>query len=312
MLRSLFLFVVLAPFCLFATGSTVPVVDLDLFFSDEVDKQEQFIHELGQSLLEYGCVAIENSGISADLKERALDEAKNYFSLPFEEKLKGISPRWAHGYTPMRGGVSKEYDQGDVKEFYHLTGSSHPEALWPKSCPEFQYVMTEFHERFEELSRHLLQAIALFLGHEETLLSDLIQEGSSTLRVLHYPPVKTHSQPGEVRCHEHFDLNVLTLIPKPTHKGLQILTPRGDWIDVDVPDGAVILSPSTFLGYVTNNQIPATLHRVANSETEDHRYSFPFFAAPYPDAILPILHVDGVEFSELSYGEILDDFINHS
>jgi isopenicillin N synthase-like dioxygenase len=276
--------------------TTIPCIDLDHFLTADENSKKQFVEEFGTAMEKIGCVAIKNSGISITEQEDALTASKHYFQLPLEEKMRAYTGNGLQGYVPFQQEHAKNYSIGDLKEYYHLTGTSMPEHLWPKSQPQFKEKMLSFYDACDVLTRELLVALGLYLKcDDEKVLANLIGEGSSILRVLHYPAVDLEeAKAGAVRSHEHEDINLMTIMPKASAPGLQIKTKTGVWIDVIVPDHTVIVTPSELMGHITNQRISATTHRVVNPQEGDssERYSFPFFTSPPLDKMLPLLDAE--------------------
>lgn len=273
---------------------TVPCLDLMAFLEGSLSERRAFIEQFGRTLEEIGCVGIENSGISPGLQEAAHIEAVKYFRLPEKIKMQAYSSNGFQGYAPLGRERAKDDQIGDFKEFYHATGSTQPEFLWPKVQPSFKQVMTSLYEACEECMHNLLVAIAIYLGYEdqETAIADLLGTGNSILRILHYPPIDEQAaKSGAVRSAEHKDMNIMTLIPKASAPGHQIKMKNGRWLHVVIPDNAVIVSPSEILATLTHQKIRGVTHRVVNPPDGDlsARYSFPFFALPHCNRAIPNL-----------------------
>lgn len=61
----------------------------------------------------------------------------------------------------------------------------------------------------------------------------------------------------------------------PSVKGLQVLNKAGDWIDVPVIPGTLVVNIGQAFEVVTHGVCKATIHRVLSSG--DERFSIPFF-----------------------------------
>ena len=71
--------------------------------------------------------------------------------------------------------------------------------------------------------------------------------------------------------------------------GLQAQHRNGDWIDINAPDGALVVNAGDMLQRLTAGLIPSTTHRVLNPSTaraKFPRYSFPFFLHPNQDYLI--------------------------
>lgn len=127
------------------------------------------------------------------------------------------------------------------------------------------------------------------------------------MRILHYPPIDDAAHPNAMRSAPHEDIGVMTVIPRATEAGLQVLKRSGEWLDVNVPEGAAIINAGDALQYITG--IPSTTHRVINSPAHRHRYSIPFFGN-FPAAFtLNVMQTGSGKgnVSPITYGEFLNE-----
>ena len=75
-----------------------------------------------------------------------------------------------------------------------------------------------------------------------------------------------------------------------TEPGLQLLTRKGEWLDIEPVPGQLIVDTGDMMQRITNGRIPATTHRVlAPPGPNKERYSVPFFVHPRPDVRLDVL-----------------------
>ena len=73
-------------------------------------------------------------------------------------------------------------------------------------------------------------------------LSEMIVDSEDTLlRIIHYPPLDGPIPAGAVRAAAHEDINLITLLPAATAKGLQVKTKQNQWIDVPCDSGWLII-----------------------------------------------------------------------
>jgi isopenicillin N synthase-like dioxygenase len=136
----------------------------------------------------------------------------------------------------------------------------------------------------------LLEAFSIYLGQDANYLPDMAQDGSSIIRVIHYPVCEGFDEPGVMRAAQHEDINLMTLLPESTASGLELLTRDGEWLPIHAIEGQMIVDTGDMMRRITNTTIPATTHRVVNpGGAPTPRYSMPFFVHPHPDAMLEVL-----------------------
>lgn len=272
-------------------AETLPVLSMRARRADP----EGFARAMGESYARFGFAVIGEHGLAAATIAGALDAAKAFFALPQADKLRyriegGAGQR---GYVPFGIEAAKDAAQVDLKEFWHVgrelpAGHAYrqfmPENVWPQEIPGFRRDVYALYAALDALGAELLQSIALFLGLAPDFFAAATADGNSVLRLLHYPP--TPPKPQGVRAAAHEDINVITLLLGAEEAGLQLLTREGRWLDVDPPDGALVVNVGDMLQRLTNNRLPSTTHRVVNPVPERAhlpRYSIPFFLHFAPD-----------------------------
>jgi isopenicillin N synthase-like dioxygenase len=279
--------------------STIPVVSLpDFHGSPEV--RARFVRTLGEGLEQFGFVAVTDHGIPVDLLHHAYDLARATFALPEDVKRRYETPENGRqrGYTSMGVEHAKDARLPDLKEFWHVgrtLPADHPLRLSGAVPPNQHPAEVEgFAENFdalfasvEDFANRLLDAVGVFLDLPPGTFRDLVRDGNSVLRLIHYPDTGVAQIPGAVRAAQHEDINLLTVLPASTRPGLELLTRDGRWMAVETPPDVMICDTGDMMALLTNGRLPATTHRVVNPEQSDGgRLSMPFFLHPRPDAVL--------------------------
>ena len=248
-----------------------------------------FADELGASFARYGFAVISDHGLDEARIAAGVDDAKAFFALPADVKMKYHQPGTggARGYTPFGTEAAKDADVVDLKEFWH-TGRDLPEGhpyrrymrdnVWPAEVPAFEPDVKWMYGALDDLGVRVLRAIARYLKLDDNFFDDTVRLGNSVLRLLHYPPVPADA-PG-VRAGAHEDINVITLLLGAEEAGLQVKDRTGEWLPINPPAGAVVCNIGDMLQRLTNHVLPSTSHRVVNPAPERRgfaRYSTPFF-----------------------------------
>jgi isopenicillin N synthase-like dioxygenase len=281
----------------------IPSVDLSDFLSNDTTKQENFVKQLGSAYEGIGFVAVKNHGISKDLIDNLYDQIQRFFALPESVKKKydipGIGGQ--RGYTPFGKEHAKGKSAGDLKEFWHFgqfvedndpIKKEYPDNVDVEELSTFLSTGKQAYQTFEDTGRHLLRAIAIHLGLEETYFNDKIHNGNSILRPIHYPPITGEIEDGAVRAGEHEDINLITLLVGASADGLQVLNKQNEWISVTEIQDHIVVNVGDMLQRLTNNRLKSTTHRVVNPPKEllgTSRYSVPFFLHPRSDMKLDCL-----------------------
>jgi isopenicillin N synthase-like dioxygenase len=272
-----------------------------LSMRDRRDDPDGFAQAMGESYARFGFAIVRDHGLDAGVIERALAATKAYFALPDAVKRRyhiagGGGQR---GYTPFGVEAAKGADKVDLKEFWHVgreIGEAHryrmymPHNVWPAEIATFREDVYGLYAALDALGLELLESIAQFLELPGDFFRAPVRDGNSVLRLLHYPP--TPPQPEGVRAEAHEDINVITLLLGAEEAGLQLLTGEGDWLDVNPPEGALVVNVGDMLQRLTNDRLRSTTHRVVNPAPERAhlpRYSIPFFLHFAPDYLIETL-----------------------
>lgn len=304
----------------------VPSLDLADFLSGDKERKQNFVQELGQAYQNIGFVAIKNHGLSDALTARLYSAIKQFFALPDEIKMKYHLAEIAgqRGYTPKGKEHAKGRNTGDLKEFYHVgqevegddpVREQYPANIWPAEVPEMEEACITAYKTLEKAGKHMLQAIALFLGLDEFYFEDKVRNGNSILRPIHYYPIENpDSVPADaVRAAEHGDINLITLLMGASADGLQVLRRDGQWIPITALPDQVVVNVGDMLARHTNDRLKSTIHRVVNPPREKmntSRFSIPFFMHPRSEMDLSVLPgcVDAenpVKYEPIRAGEFL-------
>jgi len=277
-------------------AKTIPWIDMDKFINGTEEEKFQTAIEFGKAFETLGFVAVTNIGIDQDVVERAYSTAEDYFNLPIETKMMHCTGQGLSGYIPYGHEHAKNNPIPDLKEMYQNLGYSNPENLWPNNdLPQFKQDMYALYRQLQGCVKHCLKATAISLGYtgkQETILSDMLGDGKSLMRILHYPAIDPSTMPPRaIRAASHEDICMMTVIPRPTATGLQVRLHDGTWMDVVVPEGSAIINAGDTLSRITNYKIPSTTHRVVNPANHDgsERYSVPFFGQPSLDDMICVL-----------------------
>jgi isopenicillin N synthase-like dioxygenase len=254
---------------------------------------------------------------SHDVPSAMLDEAYGmlqlFFSQSPEDKQKFVAPG-THGQTGYTGLLVETAASSEVPDWKEMLNWGvqlpaghplrrkfphvYPDQVLPEAVvPGITRVLTEFHHRIHDTQRRFLRIIALGLGCNELLFDDMLGDGATLTRAIHYPSMKlapTTPKPGQSAATEdyiwagaHADINLITALPRATTRGLQVQLGDGSWVDAIAPDGQMIINSGMMLEHLSNGRIGSGWHRViAGPEQTEDRYSVVQFCHPTPWTIL--------------------------
>ncbi len=272
---------------------TIPVLDLQDFIGNPKEgsqrsqrrsqKADAFTQSFGQALSEFGFFTLVNHGVEQRIIDAAYGAAEAFFALPEETKAQYDLDRLKgqRGFTCFGKEHAKNSSAPDLKEFWHV---GRLENVWPREVPQFEPVMSTLFQQLEICASHLMEACAQYLQQPSCFFSPQVAEGSTILRVIHYPPIPPDVAPASQRSAPHEDINLITLLCEATTPGLELLKPDGEWLPIHTGPGQIIVDTGDMLQALSNGLLKSTTHRVVNpNSSRDRRFSMPFFVHPRPE-----------------------------
>ena len=264
----------------------IPSVDLGDFLSDDINKRNDFIENIGKAYEDIGFVALKGHFLDKDLVDELYNQVRDFFSLPDETKSKyeiqGLAGQ--RGYTSFGKEHAKGRTTGDLKEFFHFgqhlppdNGEEYPENVLVDERPDFNAVGQKTFAALEKTGCFVLRALAIHLGLDELYFDPFVKGGNSILRAIHYPPITEEPKNAE-RAAAHGDINLITLLMGAQGRGLQVQNHQGEWIDAIAEEDELVINVGDMLSRHTNNKLKSTIHRVVNppkSAWHSSRYSIP-------------------------------------
>jgi isopenicillin N synthase-like dioxygenase len=280
-----------------STPAAVPVIDLAPLLNGDAGARQAVAEAIGRACTEIGFFSVVGHGVPADLVERTDAAARAFFDQPPEAKARvPLRPNGA-GYSPLQGealaATRGQANPADLKESFNA-GADFSANVWPEAPDALRLAVTEYFQAMAGLAEALMQAFALALGLPADYFASHIDRPQSFLRVINYPAPATAPLPGQLRAGAHSDYGTLTILrSENVAGGLQVYSRAGEWLDVQVPPGALVINIGDMLMRWTNDRWVSTLHRVVNppaaQASRSRRQSLVFFHNPNPDAVIACL-----------------------
>jgi len=297
----------------------VPSLSLMNYINGTTSDQIKFVDDLMFGLKEYGFIILNEHTVDQSKVDEAYDMVKAFFKLPVAQKLTYAGVEGGQrGYTPFGMEHAKNNPYPDLKEFWHvgrdLAATSqykgiYPENVWPSEISNFKAAFQSLYTSMDLTANTLLEAIGKGLDVPANFFAEMINDGNSILRTIHYPPTKGHDTETSIRAAAHEDINLITMLVGATSSGLQLLDRDGTWLDVDSKPGQLVVDTGDMMARLTNNLLPATTHRVVNPDNDgSERFSMPYFVHPHSNAslaCLPSCVGAGKKFEDITAGDFL-------
>jgi isopenicillin N synthase-like dioxygenase len=262
--------------------STIPVLHLPDFHNEAT--REDFLKNLEKAASEVGFFGLTGIGVDVDLLDRSYAEIALYFNRNFDEKMTLKTNDGQRGYIP--GESAKDENRIDFKEFFHVGRQlseedferlKYSKNVWPQDLPEFKSTQIALFQALDKCKEDLGCAISMVLQQDLGFINEMIREGDCLMRTIHYP---ANPPANAIWAGAHTDIDFLTILPRSTARGLQVLNKEGNWIDVIVPDDAFIINCGDMLENLTNGYFKSSVHRVMDPGNGEDRYSVVFFIHP--------------------------------
>lgn len=298
----------------------VPELSLLKYINGSEAEQAEFVKNLYSGIKDYGFIILTDHTITSDIIKKGYAASEAFFSLPVADKEACISSAGAgqRGYTSFGTEHAKDNPHKDLKEFYHIGrevsddhkfAKYYPKNIYPSEIEGFKEALHNLYDELDRTSVILLEALGRALDVPKNYFKEMIDVGNSVLRAIHYPPVGEAPPVGSIRAAAHGDINLITILMGATAGGLQLLDRDGTWLDVNSKEGQLVVDAGDMMSRITNDIIPATIHRVINPEDSGSaRFSMPFFVHPHPEAMLeciPSCVGDGAKYPPISSHDCL-------
>lgn len=271
----------------------VPIIDL-------ARPADQVATDLDEVCSTVGFFQITGHGADASVIDAAWHQARDFFDLPIEAKVRSAPPWVGHpyGYLALNEEtLANSLTTGalaDLKETFNAgpidadlsTVSDPDEALlraatpWPDQPIGFRPALEAYWREMDMLAGRVMAHCARALGLDDGFFDPLIDQGASALRVINYPDQAATPPPGQLRAGAHTDYGTLTILRQDDAPGgLEVQDGNGRWVPVpSVPD-AFVVNIGDLLARWTNDRWRSTMHRVVNppAGVSARRQSIAFF-----------------------------------
>ncbi len=265
--------------------------------------------------------------LSVDMIDEVYAQLEAFFTLPQERKDAYVvaGTMGQTGYTPLMVEKATRAEVADWKEMLNWGAPVpeahplrarfplryHPPTLPEADLPGVRSLLLHFHDSVADLQRRVLRIIAEGLGADAGFFEEMLTDGGTLTRAIHYPAMAEAPDEPIVWAAEHADINLITALPRATASGLQVLTDDG-WIDAAPPPDRAIINTGMMLERISNGVLRAAIHRVVSEPTQTgDRYSVVQFAHPTPWTILTpmpstVTAENPLRFSSISAADALD------
>lgn len=156
----------------------------------------------------------------------------------------------------------------ELRESYDFTID--PKTFVKNANETFDLANMELKDDCKPLIKKILKALAMSLGLENENffieasknIDDHRIASFSTLRTIYYPKIGNDVQANTVRCGEHSDYGILTLLFQDDVGGLQVKTVDNEWVSATPIPGSILINTGDLLEFWSNGHFPATVRKI--------------------------------------------------
>ena len=233
-----------------------------------------------------------------------------FFQLPLEGKKQ-------YAYSGVKENIGYNWLEeerltptmpGDLKESYNWVSPDRmQEKYWPKEIPEFKLIAEKIERIARMLSYQFLYRFEEVLELPKGKFVENHIDGSSTMRILHYPPYEGEVKKNQVRGGAHTDYGSITLLWRfDDIPGLQVYDKESDeWTDAPIIENSIVLNVGDMFARWSNDILKSTPHRIVNSDLSRPRYSMPYFVDPGREVMIENITKDPAKYPPISAYEYL-------
>ncbi|XP_052184854.1 protein DOWNY MILDEW RESISTANCE 6-like isoform X3 [Diospyros lotus] len=284
----------------------VPIIDLDC------ENRSLVVQQIGEACRDYGFFQVINHGVEKEAVEKMVEAAKEFFSLPVEEKMKLYSDEPSKTVRLSTSSNVKKEKVHNWRDYLRLHCFPLDQYLpqWPSNPPSFRDSAITYCMEVRRLGLRLEGAISESLGLQKAHIETVLGEQGQHMAVNFYPPCPqpelTYGLPA------HTDPNTLTILLQDLHvSGLQVLH-NEKWHTVKPLPNAFVVNIGDQLQALSNGRYRSVWHR-ATVNAGKSRISVASFLCPADDALISppeklIGDGTGVVYRDFTYPEYYNKF----
>ncbi|KAL7119343.1 hypothetical protein ACP275_02G057200 [Erythranthe tilingii] len=266
------------------TSDSIPIVDFSALTSSDPDRRSKSIHSLSKACQEWGFFIVVNHGIPEELMNATFTTAREFFSLPDEEKKKYEAKSASDPIKCGNFNVTNNSNQSFTLWRDYLKLYVHPDFHCPNKPQLLREVLLEYTERTRKLARKLVESVLESLDLDQHYVDQVLNLDSSfqLFAANLYPPCPQPDQ--AIGIPPHTDPGLFTFLIHNGVAGLQI-EHAGQWFNADSPPGSILVNAADQLQIFTNGRCKSVRHRaVVNDKRE--RISIVVANGPAGDAVV--------------------------
>jgi len=266
-------------------SNDIPVISLE-GIDQEGEARSEICKKIVEACEDWGVFQVVDHGVDTALISDMTRYAREFFTLPPEEKLRFDMTGGKKG-----GFIVSSHLQGEAVQDWReiVTYFSYPLAArdysrWPDKPESWRSVVESYSEKLMGLANKLLGVLSEAMGLDSEALTKACVDMDQKVVVNFYP--KCPQPELTLGLKRHTDPGTITLLLQDQVGGLQATKDGGKtWITVQPVEGAFVVNLGDHGHYLSNGRFKNADHQaVVNSITS--RLSIATFQNPAPDAVV--------------------------
>lgn len=269
--------------------SSLPIIDLR-------DDESSIVRVMRDACSTTGFFYLRNHNLD-ESQRRMFALSQDFFRLPLQVKEEHLITEDNHGYVRrgqenLSGTSTNIIDEKEAFNIGKRVQSDNLPAIFARA-DNFQLI-TEFQRDCYQLCMRLLEYLARGFEIDVDYFTSRHKwelDSADTLRLLHYPAVREHSDTS-IRAGAHSDYGSLTLLFQHLNQsGLEVLDRSSNtWHPVAPYEDMLVVNFGDAFEYWSKGFIKSTVHRVAmpvlDPAKENERFSIAYFCHPNNETLL--------------------------
>ncbi|EEF33069.1 1-aminocyclopropane-1-carboxylate oxidase homolog 1 [Ricinus communis] len=239
---------------------SIPIIDFNGIDSDSSVRID-IINKVRDACKKWGFFQVINHGIPAAILDDIIDGVRK-----FHEQDTEVKKRF---YSREQAGIAK-FKFNTNFDFYQSPAANWRDSMYcimapdPPSSEELpdvcRDILIDYSNKVAALSNILFELLSEALGLNANYLKDIgCSEG--LLFLGHYYPVCPEPE-LTMGTSSHSDNSFLTVLLQDQSGGLQVLSCKNQWVDVNPTPGALVINLGDMLQLISNDKFKSSEHRV--------------------------------------------------
>jgi len=258
-----------------------------------IDQMRRVATAVDEACRHTGYFFLSQHAVPADLFDAAFDETLKFYSRPVGQKSKfncSVQSQFL-GYRGLGAEKSLMHEGGEACEQYrigNIAATPASQAMTDLYQEPFRQGTVLFQE-LVKLGNRLMSTCSVGLGLADTFFDSFMEAPMHRFGLNYYALGAGHVISNSVNyaMTSHVDHAIFTILTQD-EPGLEVLSPEGEWIDVPLVSGALLMFLGDYMERWTNGVYRGVPHRVravSNNRMSlqyKHRPSYATVVAPLP------------------------------